>query len=738
MATLVSLISFDVADGAEPQADLLIEPNGDLFGTTDNGGANSDGTVFEIAVDGSSPTGYASTPETLLSFDVTNGANPYGSLIDINGNLFGTTHTGDPAYGSVFELVDNGGVYTQQILAGFGNFSSDGANPTGSLIADSNGDLFGTAIDGGEFGEGTVFELGVDSDSPTGTGYALAPTPLFVFDGTDGANPEGSLITDGNGDFFGTTSADGANGYGTVFELVGNGGGYTLNTLVSFNATDGGTPQGSLIADANGDLFGTTLGGGAHSNGTVFELVNNGGGAYTLNTLISFDYSDGAYPSGSLIMDAAGNLFGTTKDGGTSGDGTVFELVNDGGGAYALNTLVNFTGVSGANPGQEPDGSLTVDAAGDLFGTTFIGGADNEGTAFEITDSGYQAPCYCRGTLILTERGEVAVEDLRIGDLVMTFEGVAKPIKWIGRRSYDGRFIRGNRDVLPIRIAAGAIVKGVPARDLWVSPGHALYLDGVLVPAERLINGLTITRAEAVERVDYFHLEFEGHEIIVAEGASAESYVESDNRRGFQNFAEFAELYPDDDRPSFCECAPRLEPEMPALTPIRQKLFERAAAFGHAITDDPDLHLVVDGAVVRPSSVGDDVYCFTLDRNPGEVQLSSRSAIPAELELLSTDTRRLGVCITGIVLRDAHLRVAVAHGHSALCEGFHEDEGERRWTNGLGLLPEALLRPFHAGLTIEVKRLPARLRYSANPIPGPEISAGRLNARTIDRPAATG
>jgi hypothetical protein len=252
---------------------------------------------------------------------------------------------------------------------------------------------------------------------------------------------------------------------------------------------------------------------------------------------------------------------------------------------------------------------------------------------------------------------------------------------------------------------------GAPARDLWVSPGHALYLDEVLVPARFLVNGLTITQAEAVERVEYFHLEFEGHEIIFAECTPAESYVESDNRQGFHNAHEFTELYPDDDRPSFCECALRVEADMPVLGAIRQRLFDRAELLGHQITDDPDLHLIADGEIVRPSAIEDELYTFVLGRKPGQIWLASRSAVPAELELQSTDTRRLGASIGGIVLRDDYLRLEVSHAHPLLSEGFHEDEGSRRWTDGMGLLPEALLHPFADTLTIEIRRLAARLRY---------------------------
>src|SRR5205085_7655665 len=148
--------------------------------------------------------------------------------------------------------------------------------------------------------------------------------------------------------------------------------------------------------------------------------------------------------------------------------------------------------------------------------------------------------CFRRGTLILTEAGEVPIEQLAMGDLVVTRSGKAMPIRWLGWRVYDGRFIAGNNAVLPIRIVAGALAEELPARDLWVSPEHALYIEGKLVAARLLVNGATIVQCDSVARLEYFHIELVAHDVIFAEGAPAETFVDCDNRPMFANGGEYA------------------------------------------------------------------------------------------------------------------------------------------------------------------------------------------------------
>jgi uncharacterized repeat protein (TIGR03803 family) len=381
--TLSAVVSFDGTDGSNPQAGLILDAAGDLLGTTANGGANTVGTVFEIA---NTATGYASTPTDLASFDSGTGYSLQGGLLaNAAGDLFGTTQTGGAnGDGTIFEIVSTGTGYASAptVLASFNG--TTGGGPYAGLISDAAGDLFGTT-EGGGLGYGTVFELPY-----SGGTYASTPTMLAGLNGTNGAYPYAGLVADSAGDLFGTSVDNGADNEGTVFEIAKTANGYASapTVLVNFNAADGASAYGTMIINAAGDLFGTTEGGGPNGDGTVFELVKTGGSyASTPITLATFNGSDGAFPTDGVIMDADGDLFGTALYGGTDNWGTVFEIANIAG-TYASTpiTLASFTGFNG----QFPHAGLVADAEGDLFGTANTGGSNNSGTVFELTDSGFQ------------------------------------------------------------------------------------------------------------------------------------------------------------------------------------------------------------------------------------------------------------------------------------------------------------------------------------------------------------
>ena len=294
---------------------------------------------------------------TLASFS--NGPQPFGGLVeDSNGNLFGTTSLGGPSGdGTVFEVVSG-----SETLITLASFTGDnGANPEGNLVLDSNGNLFGTTSIGGSFGDGTVFEVAFDSGTIT---------TLASFNGDNGSYPNAGLVLDSSGNLFGTAFEGGPFGDGTVFEIGFDSG--TITTLASFNSANGALPQGGLIEDSSGNLFGTTLQGGPSGDGTVFEVAQ-GSGAIT--TLASFTGQNAVQPQGGLVEDSSGNLFGTTSTGGPDADGTVFEVAQ---GSGAITTLASFT----SNNGFNPNGGLVEDSSGNLFGTTSYGNGD--GTVFEV------------------------------------------------------------------------------------------------------------------------------------------------------------------------------------------------------------------------------------------------------------------------------------------------------------------------------------------------------------------
>ena len=387
----------------ESQGSLVVDTNGDLIGVATSGGADGDGAIFEFQNTGA---GVASTPTLLASFDGSDGSSPRGFVYtDASGSLYGVTSTGGAnGDGAIFELASTGTTTASSyasaptLLASFSG--DDGSSPIGGLIADSNGDLFGATSAGGANGDGAVFELGNTGTAAAPT-YASTPTLIASFGGADttGASPAGALIADANGDLFGVTSTGGTNGDGAVFELVNTGTAAaptyasTPTLIASFSGANGASPQGGLVADANGDLFGVTSAGGANGGGAVFELANSGSVsapsyASSPTTILSFDGTDGATPTGGLIVNSSGDLFGVTSAGGANGNGVVFELENTGTASapsYASTPSV-FESFDATN-GSTPLAGLVAGPNGQLYGVTNSGGADGDGAAFEVSTS---------------------------------------------------------------------------------------------------------------------------------------------------------------------------------------------------------------------------------------------------------------------------------------------------------------------------------------------------------------
>ncbi len=319
-------------DGNNPAAGLIFDSAGNLYGTTVGGGAYGGGTVFELT-----PYVGGGWSETILySFgNGTDGVNPYASLIfDAAGNLYGTTALGGiygtvNSGGTVFELIrQSNGAWTEQRLHDFGS-KYDGSLPYAGLVFDPSGNLYGTTFRGSGYGAGTVFELIPQSDG------SWAEKRLHGFGhAEDGANPASGVIVDAAGRLYGTTVNGGGHHSGIAYQLTQQAAGNWTELRYSFGSNsllDGAAPNG-LVFDKNGNLYGTTFNGGANGanltqSGTVFKFSHSSGGSWTESILHSFGSgNDGAGPGAALVVDASGNLYGTTVNGGMNAAGVVFQI----------------------------------------------------------------------------------------------------------------------------------------------------------------------------------------------------------------------------------------------------------------------------------------------------------------------------------------------------------------------------------------------------------------------------
>jgi uncharacterized repeat protein (TIGR03803 family) len=366
-------------DGLSPYGGLAADAHGNLYGTTSFGGGSRHcanggcGTVFKLT-----PKGKKTVLHVFKGGK--DGSGPLGDLLlDGQGNLYGTSSGADDAgdHGTVFKISPGG---KETVLHVFN--IDDGDSPRGGLVADAAGNLYGTTFQGGSectfVGCGSVFKL-----APDGT-----LTTLHSFTGgNDGAFPSETLMADAKGNFYGTAYGGGSNacgdGCGTIFKVTPKG---KFTLLHEFDgSSEGAHPESNLVADAEGNLYGTTAYGGdafcaSGGCGTVFELAAGG----TLTVLHTFaGGSDGANPAGELVRNASGSLYGATTEGGSGGAcqagcGTVFKLTPEG----ATSVVYTFTGGS---DGALPYGGMILDGKGNLFGTTLGGGGScNCGTVFKV------------------------------------------------------------------------------------------------------------------------------------------------------------------------------------------------------------------------------------------------------------------------------------------------------------------------------------------------------------------
>lgn len=534
----------------------------------------------------------------------------------------------------------------------------------------------------------------------------------------------------------GTLSLDGAN-YFQVGAGVGSGGTITLNS--------GAVITGDGLASANGGIYtfnanGADSGTLAFNGGTVIAAVGASGSAEldvfaTIVGNANFQINSGATLA--LLDTVVGNTATVTFAGGTLATGV---LVNDfnqtptGVDPGAL--IINVASMDVGTGTQQLDSIVIASdpAATAVFvGTTLVvtesvgaGGYTDQfnlgagyGAGFNtigtttttiggVTSTAFYldtAVCFKSGTHILTLDGDRPVEALQAGDMVIVRrEGrdVPEAVKWVGHSKVDLRRHAHPELAAPIRIKAGALADGLPVRDLLVSPEHCMIVDGQCVPAKLLVNGTTIAREYPQAPFTYHHVELERHGILLAEGAEAESYLDTGNRNWFDNGNEPRLLHPtfevnaDAARWKTEACAP-LATTPEAVAPIWSKLADRAIALGFELpkveaVEDPDLHLIVDGRRIQAVSDSDARFVFAVPAGAKSVTLASRSSILADqMDPMVRDTRRIGVRVLWAAIRAGENETILSADHPSLRNGWHQVDTHGsapwRWTNGAATIP---------------------------------------------------
>ena len=556
------------------------------FGTVSNTGTQT----FAIAIN-SGNSGTVTVNGGVLNAGALNIATPFTGtatgLLTVNaGGLVTASNLFEGGGGTIIVGGTTGALGVLTASGGIGI----GQSGTGALLTV---DQFGSVVGGGlSIGSGTVSivnggivntgtsSIDVGSQSSSHGTVSLSGGNAKLIGGVLGIAATGGgsatgLLSIGLG---GTVAVTGVN--------IGNGGTIALSgglldppasisidaggTIIGFGTIDGSLINGGLVIASGGllDITGSIGGSGGLSIAAGATLALDGSVAST--ETISFTPTDGTIAGGVLQIGTSGFL------------GTI--------GAFLNRDSLIVTGIADVSSVAATGNVLTIhQTVGPDILLNLASGYNYAASTFSYFVSGGNTyitddivPCYLAGTPILTDRGEIAVEALTIGDRVVTLDGSAKPIKWIGKRAYSSAFAAGNRDIIPIRIARGALGENLPVRDLFVSPLHAMYIDGVLIQAQHLVNGASVVRCPEIDPIRYFHIELENHDVIFASGAPAETFIDCDSRGMFHNATEFAALYPDAAPRAWTFCAPRIDSGA-VFDKIRRDIDARAGLAGAGV-----------------------------------------------------------------------------------------------------------------------------------------------------------